>query len=123
MAFPIWVIDDCIITLAIHESKVEDLAKALFNVQVELRGQVRSLILPGGVKVAPSPELTVKGVACGALLDVFGPEIYKAVIASNMREQEVADRVNVLQCVSIILPASSRDTVIINLTLETLRAI
>jgi len=110
-------------TLAIHESKVEDLAKALFNVQVESRGQVRSLILPGGVKVAPSPELTVKGVPYDALLDVFGPEIYDAVIASNMREEEVADGVDVPQCVSMILPASSRDTVVINLTLETLRAI
>lgn len=48
---------------------MEDLAKASFNVQVKLRGHVWSLILPGVVEVAPSPELKINGVARGALMD------------------------------------------------------
>jgi hypothetical protein len=75
MSFPMWVMYDCIMTLAIHESKVEYFAKVLFNIQVVSRRHVRSLIFPGGVEVAPSPELTVKGVSDAAIMDVFGPEI------------------------------------------------
>lgn len=37
MSFPRWVMDDCIMTLAIDECKVGDFAKALFNAQVKSR--------------------------------------------------------------------------------------
>lgn len=107
-------------TLAIHESKVEALAGALFNAQVGPPGQVRSLVLPRGVIVAPSPELTVKGALPNALLDMFGPQIHDAVMVSNMRKGRKDD---VLQCVSMILPADFGDRVVINLTLEIVRAV
>ena len=32
MSFSRWAIDDCVMTLAIYESRVEDLTKALFNI-------------------------------------------------------------------------------------------
>jgi hypothetical protein len=123
MSFPYWVMYDCIMTLAIHESKVEDLANALFNVQVEWQGHVRSLTFPGGIKVVSSSELTLKGVPDDVILDVFGPEIYAAVATSNIREEELANGVVVPQGISMILSASFGDTVVINLTLETLRAV
>ena len=122
MSFPKWVMYDCIMTLAIHESKVADLAIALFNVQAEWQGHVRSLTFPGGIKVVSSSELTLKGVPDEVMLDVFGPEIYKAVLSSNMREKESANGTVVPQGVSMILSASSGDTVI-NLILDTLRAV
>jgi hypothetical protein len=114
MSFSEWIMDDCIMTLSIDESKVEDLAKALFNVQiVQSRQHIRSLIFPGGVEMTPSPELSVKGVLDGAFLDIFGPNIYSAVLASNF---------GVAHGVSMIVSANSSDTVVINLTLETIRA-
>ena len=123
MSFPNWVMYDCIMTLAIYESKVSDLLNALFNIQEEWQGHVRCLAFPGGSKAVLSSELTLKGVPEDVILNVFGPEIYAAVAISNLREGELANGVVVPQGVSIILPASFGDTVVINLVLETLKAV
>jgi hypothetical protein len=114
MSFSKWIMDDCIMTLSIDESKLEDLTKALFNVQIiKSRQHIRSLIFPGGVEVTPSPELSVKSVSDGAFLDIFGQNIYNAVSESN---------IGVAHGVSMIVPANSSDTVVINLTLEIIGA-
>jgi hypothetical protein len=105
--------DDCIMTLSIDESKIKDLAKVLFNVQIiQSRQYIRSLIFPRGVEITLSPELSVKSVLDGVFLDIFGPNIYSAILASNFR---------VTHGISIIVSANSSNTVIINLTLETIR--
>jgi len=65
----------------------------------------------------------LKGVPEHVILNVFGPEIYAAVATSNLREGELANGVVVPQGVSIILPPSFDDTVVINLVLETLKAV
>jgi len=130
MSFSNWAIDDCVMTLAIHESRVEDLAKALFNVQIESTRHVQSFAIPGGARVVlplPSPELTLKGITlkgvrAEAIMAIFGPEIYTAVMTSNMRGEELAQGVEVPQGVSMILPFGSSDTIVINLTLETFSA-
>ena len=122
MSFPNWVMYDCIMTLAIQESKVADLLNALFNIQEEWQGHVRCLAFPGGFKAVLASELTLKGVPENVILDVFGPEIFAALAISNLREDELAKGVDVPQGVSIILPATFGDTVVVNLVLETLKA-
>ncbi|KAH8674388.1 hypothetical protein BGZ60DRAFT_513784 [Tricladium varicosporioides] len=117
MTFPQWAILDCVMSLVIHESKVEDLAKALFNVQVVSERNVRYLILPGGVRVTPNPDLTLKGVPDQAIIHVFGLEVYAAVAASSLREQELVEGVKLAQGVSMILPKNSSDKGVVNLTL------
>ncbi|KAF4627054.1 hypothetical protein G7Y89_g11104 [Cudoniella acicularis] len=74
MTFPKWAILDCVMSLVIHESKVGDLAKALFNVQVVSEGNVRCLLLPGGVRATPNTDLTLKGVPDETIIRVFGFE-------------------------------------------------
>ena len=123
MSFPNWVMDDCIMTLAIHENEVADLLNALFNIQEEWQGHVRCLVFPGGCKAVLSSELTLKSVPESVISKVFGPEIYAAVAVSNLREGELANGVVVPQGVSMILPASFGDTVVINLVLETMKAV
>lgn len=123
MSFPNWVMDDCIMTLAIHESKVADLLSALFNIKEEWQGHVRCLVFSGGFKAVLSSELTLKCLPNNVILDVFGPEIYTALAKSNLREKELANGVVVPQGVSMILPASFGDTVVINLVLETMKAV
>jgi hypothetical protein len=134
MSFPRLVIFDCIMTLAILESKVADLANALFNVQVERQGHAWSLTYPGGIKIVSSceqqghvwtftspggtavgivssSELVVKGAPDDTILeDIFGSKISTAVVTSTMRG------------VSMVFPAEVSETVVINLTLETFRA-
>jgi hypothetical protein len=119
MSFPRWIMHDCILTLVIDESKVGDLAKALFNAQVKSQQHKWSLIFPGGSEVVPSPELIVKGGSDSAILDVFGPNICEAVLASSMREEALAG--GIAHGVSMTFPANSSDTVVINLTLETVK--
>jgi hypothetical protein len=108
-----WIMEDCLMTLSIDESKEGDLAKALFNVQITTsRQHMRSLIFPGGVKGTPFGSMKLTGVLDGALLDVFGPKISNAVLAGNIG----------VDGVSMIVPGNSSDIVLINLTLETVQA-
>ncbi|KAE9373834.1 hypothetical protein N431DRAFT_557794 [Stipitochalara longipes BDJ] len=111
MSFPRLVTFDCIMTLAILESKVTGLANALFNIQVERQGNVWSLTFPGGITAACSSELTVRGAPDETILeDIFGSRISTAVVTGTARE------------VSIVFPAVVSDTVVINLYLEAFQA-
>ena len=65
----------------------------------------------------------MKGVLDNIILDIFSPKIYTAVVISNLRKEELANGVVVLQGVLIILPASFSNTVVIKLVLETLKAV
>jgi hypothetical protein len=95
--------------MAILESRVADLANSLFNVQVARQGHIWSLAFPGGIQVLSS-EFTLKGAPDDTTLeDVFGFTITAAVIRSKARG------------VSMIFDNS--DTVFINLTLESFRAV
>jgi len=106
--FPRLVTFDCIITLAILESKVAGLIKALFNIlQVEWQGNVWSLTFPRGIIVACSSELTFRGALDETVLeDTFSSKISIVIIIGTTRE------------VLLIFPADVSNTVIINLYLE-----
>ena len=117
MDFPMSGLVDCLMSLAIHESKVEYLAMALFNVLVGSVGNVRYLTLPGGVRVTPNPEVTLKGVLREAIIRTFGPEIYNAVAESSIREKELEEGNQVTEGVSMILTSKTSEGAIINLSL------
>jgi hypothetical protein len=125
MSFPDWAIFDSMIALAIHKSKVEQLAKLLFNVQIEPAQTVQSFIIPGGAKVVlplRSPAVSLKGVRPDVIKHVFGPEIYAAVLASTIWGEELK-KGELPQCVSMILPATSGEEAMINLIIETVKAV
>jgi hypothetical protein len=117
MDFPLQGLVDCLMSLAIHPSKVEYLAIALFKVQVESVGHVRYVTLTGGVRLTPNPEITLKGVSNEAIIRVFGPEIHEAITASRMRKKELEEGNDVTEGVSMILTSSSDEGAIINLSL------
>jgi hypothetical protein len=114
MDFPFEGLVDCLMSLAIHESKVEYLAMALFNVQVESVGHVRYVTLTGGARLISNAEVTLKGAQDNAIISVFGPEVYKAVATSRMRKREIEEGKDITEGVSMIL-SSTGD--IINLSL------
>jgi len=98
MSFHAWGVDDCVMTLAIHESKVEYLANSC-------------------------PEFILKGVQADVIMHVLGPEIYATVMASKTRAEELAHGVEVPQGVSMIIPVSSSGAAVIILKLEAFSAV
>jgi hypothetical protein len=116
MDFPRRGLVDCLMSLVVHESKVGYLAMVLFKVRVEAVGQVRYVSLKEGVRLTPNPEITLKGVWDEAIIDVFGPEIHKAIATCRMREKESEEGNRVTECVSMILTSNPSDGAIINLS-------
>ncbi|PVH68582.1 hypothetical protein DL98DRAFT_522677 [Cadophora sp. DSE1049] len=94
MSFSRWGTEDCVMTLAIPESKVEYLAKSLF---VHCIG---ALVFPGGAKAFPYPAIVLKGVEADLILRVFGSQIYAAIMASCLRAEGLANGVEKPQGVS-----------------------
>jgi len=115
--FPLWGLVDCLMSLDVRERNVEQLAMALFSVQVESVGHARYVILPGGVRLTPNPEVTLKGVLDEAIIHVFGSEIHGAITACRMRKKELEEGSPVTECVSMILTGSPDEGAIINLSL------
>lgn len=117
MDFPFPGLIDCLMSLAIYQSKVEYLAMALFKVHVESVGQVRYIVLKEGVRLIPNPEITLKGALDEAIIRIFGPEIHGAIAASRMRKKELEEGNRVSECVSMILTSNSSEGAIIDLSL------
>ena len=104
-------------SLDVRGRDVEQLTMALFNVRVESVGRTRYITLPGGVRLTPNPEVTLRGVLDEAIIRVFGPEIHGAITACRMREKELEEGSRVTECVSMILTGSPDKGAIINLSL------
>lgn len=117
MNFPFHGLVDCLMSLAIYETKVQYLAMSLFNVHVESAGQVRYVVLNEGAKLLPSPEMTLKGALDEAIVRTLGPEIHGAIQASRMRRKELEEGNNVTECVSMMLTSRPNEGAIINLSL------
>jgi len=118
MDFPFEGLVDCLMSLAIHQSKVEYLAGALFKVHVESVGDVQYVVLNEGVRLTPNPEVTLKGVLDESIIRVFGPEIHRAITASRMRKKELEEGNHITECVSMILTRNSDEGAIINVALD-----
>jgi hypothetical protein len=121
MDFPSQGLVDCLMSLAIHESRVKYFAEVLFNAKVESDGDVRYVILPGGAILTPAPEVSLKGVPDEAIVLGFGHMIYDAVASSRGRKEELERGRRDTHGVSMILSRNSGDGAVINLSLEAKR--
>ena len=116
MDFPTLGLVDCVMSLAIDESKVDHLAMALFNVKVVPMGEVRYLLLPGGVKVTINTEVTLKGVLDEVIIREFGPQIHNAI--SRVTEERVLGENRRTEGVSMMLTNNAHEGAVINLSLS-----
>ncbi len=118
MLFPVSGLVDCVMGLRIHESKVGDLAMSLFKVRVNLEGHAQRLTCPEGLSIyvtmKPDTDLILKGAQDGDISDVFGPEIYSALVERIVRKPELAGG-GVTQGVSMALYSSGG--AVVNLSL------
>ncbi|KIW37736.1 uncharacterized protein PV06_09732 [Exophiala oligosperma] len=119
MAFPYVGKVDSLMSLAIKETKVEHIAMALFNVHVEVESavQARQVVMQDGVRLMPNPEITLLGVQSEAIKKLFGLDIYNAIKASRVFQEELEQGTRATRCVSMIIPSNPRFEAIINLNL------
>lgn len=114
MDFPSQGLVDCLMSLAVCQSNIQRLAMALFKLRVGSVGGVRYIVLKGGLRLIPSPEIILKGVLDDDIRRVFGSEIYNAIATSRMRKKELEEGHNATECVSMILRNISLDGAVIN---------
>lgn len=121
MSFPYSGKVDCLMSLAIRETKVEYIAMALFKVHVDVdpAARARQVVLEHGVRLVPNPEITLQGVQKEAIIKVLGAEIYEAIKASRVCEEEQQQKpTRATRCVSMIIPSNPHLGAIINLNLS-----
>jgi hypothetical protein len=82
----------------------------------------RYLILGKGIRLTSNvsnPEITLKGIRDKAIIYVFGPEIYGAIIASRIRKRELEEERNyVTEYILILFTSKSGKGAYINLCLD-----
>lgn len=122
MQFPEFALVDCVMMLEVDASEVEYLVKRLFGIEMETVGGVRHLLVGQGVRLTSNtanPEITLKGVPDQRVIEEFGSDVYSALEAGAMYEQELHVRkAPVTECVSMIFTSKSDEGAFINLCLD-----
>jgi hypothetical protein len=89
MSFPPGLDDvNCAMTIQVYSNKVERLAWLIYRAHLETNGNVRELIIPGGLKVVSTQ---LQGSPPEAVLEVFGRECADAIAGSPYRKIEISD--------------------------------
>ena len=111
---------DCVLRLAIQPSKVEHIARELFELHVETEGSLRYLRCDKGGKCIPQPVLRQQGVQASSVGDFFGPMINQGVQSSSIRRDEAGQGyLTLTACVDIEISNSSADCGYLNVTMGT----
>ncbi|KAF5963517.1 hypothetical protein FBULB1_13343 [Fusarium bulbicola] len=107
----------CVMTLAVESNKVEHLAMLLFKTHLESDGTSRELVLQGGTRVTPYPQLLLQGSYSDTISEVFGLEIAGAIAASPYRRQEIRVGTLATRCVTMTIYGTVHEPVLITLNL------
>jgi hypothetical protein len=108
---------DCLMSLHIVPSKVEDLVSQLFKVPMERSGAHQYLVLPRAVRLRPNLN-ALDGVSDDAVLSTFGPRIHAAFEKSGMRMKEIEQGKAVTGCVTMLVPGEIDGEAIINIVMD-----
>ncbi|KAL7950669.1 hypothetical protein V8C42DRAFT_127356 [Trichoderma barbatum] len=107
----------CQMILEIKSTKVQHLAASLFNVEVEVADELRTICHPGGMRTVPHPHLRIYGCEYDAILPTFGTEISDAIKASSEYRDGVRNGNARTDCISMIISRRPRDSGFICLSL------
>lgn len=109
---------DSLMSIDIKESKVEYIARTLFDVQVEAgSGGGRQILMPRGVRMMLSSEVTLSGAQYEGARTLLGPEIYAGIIESSMYHSEQQEGASVTGCIAMVIPCRASDRATINIVL------
>jgi hypothetical protein len=117
MVFPPWALVDCLMSVDVDAMCVDHLAQALLGIRVESREKARYVYWPSGARMMLEHDIKLHCISEAAILEVFGPQIYNAVIACRMRKKEAGEGFKLTECVSIVISAGPHDGAIVNLAL------
>jgi hypothetical protein len=79
---------DCIMTIAVLSNKVERLACLIYDAHLETEGNMRELVLPGGLRVLP---WRIQGSPPERFTEVFGQDVADAIGSAPFRKREIRD--------------------------------
>lgn len=109
---------DCIMSLDVKENKVEYIARTLFDVQLEAgSGGRRQILLPRGVRLTLSSEITLSGAQDEAVRKLFGPEIYAGIVDSSIYHGEQQEGASSTGCITMVIPWRTNGRATINVVL------
>lgn len=94
----------CMMTFALESHTVEHLAWILYRARVETQGQCREVILSGGARISPQPSLVLECAQIHILVEVFGPVVTQAIMASHVYKAEITRGTRTTRCVSMTIP-------------------
>ncbi|KAK2006498.1 hypothetical protein LZ32DRAFT_595484 [Colletotrichum eremochloae] len=106
--------------IEIRANKIDHIASNLFGAHFEIDDDgTRYLCLPGGTTVLPNPSITLSGCRMDAILPTFGLEIYKAVIAGPMYQDDAQQVLEHTRAVKMVVSHRSAEyaTIILSLGL------
>lgn len=90
-------------TIDIMDNKVEHLASVLFGVHLETNAGLRYVYLPGGAKILPNPNFTIRGCLPDQIRSTFGSEIHHGIVANPDYQDEVKQGYSRTDCVSMLI--------------------
>lgn len=104
MSFPNTAsIVECQMTLYINSNKIDNLARDLFDVHLEVHAGLRYVYFAEGAKVLPNPRLTLRGCRVDMVSRIFGSDVFDAMTASPEYRTEVMHRRGRTECVSMVI--------------------
>ncbi|KAK1975588.1 hypothetical protein LZ30DRAFT_605288 [Colletotrichum cereale] len=103
--------------IEIRANKIDHIASELFGAHLETNAETRCLCLPGGTTVLPNPSITLSGCRMDAIPLMFGPEIYEAVIAGPMYQDDAHQFLQHTAAVTMLVSQQSAEHAILFLSL------
>ena len=107
-----------VMSLEIKSHKVQHLAYVFFGVHIESNDTARYMLMPSGLVVMPEPELKLRGCKREMLLELFGPDVQKALIMSPAYKEEEEHGSHVTQTVTLAVSAKPYESAWLHLTLD-----
>ncbi|KAF2007863.1 hypothetical protein P154DRAFT_412282, partial [Amniculicola lignicola CBS 123094] len=109
---------DCLMSLVILPNKVQNVARELFGVNLEIDGNIWYVILGNGVRLLPGLELHLQGAQNEGIVGLLGNSISSAIKGSPIRREEVREAMLATSCVTLIITRSPQEGGVLNLNLE-----
>lgn len=100
----------CLMRIEVAGSKIDHIARELFDVHLEAEDGCRYICVPGGSKIAPNPHLILRNGRLDRLHRFFGARVADAIRSTQTCQMEIKEGRDHTSCVSIEIPSAVDDT-------------
>lgn len=100
----------CLMRIEVVGSKVDHIARELFDVHIEAEDGFRYIYLPGGSTVAPEPRLVLRDCRLDRLHRFFGARVADAIRTTPTCKMDIKEGRDHTSCVSMAIPSAVDDT-------------